>query len=93
MKRLVLKAIPDEATRLAALKHGEVDIAYALRGTMAEEVQRTPGLMLKPNVGQATQWVYSPEPRAAGRRVGDRCHPGIHVLRAVRGPEVEGEVK
>ena len=61
VKRLVLKSIPDEATRLAALKRGEVDIAYALRGPMAEEVQRTPGLTLKPNVGQATQWVYFPE--------------------------------
>jgi peptide/nickel transport system substrate-binding protein len=28
---------------------------------MAEEVQRTPGLTLKPNLGQATQWVYFPE--------------------------------
>ena len=61
VKRLVLKAIPDEATRLAALKRGEVDIAYAIRGAMAEELQRTPGLTLKPNVGQATQWVYFPE--------------------------------
>ena len=58
MKRLVLKAIPDEATRLAALKRGEVDIAYAIRGALAEDLRRTPGLTLKPNVGQATQWVY-----------------------------------
>jgi peptide/nickel transport system substrate-binding protein len=29
VKRLVLKVIPDEATRLAALKRGEVDIAYS----------------------------------------------------------------
>src|SRR5438128_691329 len=58
VKRLVLKAIPDEATRLAALKRGEVDIAYAIRGALAEQLRRTPGLTLKPNVGQATQWVY-----------------------------------
>ena len=32
VKRVVLKAIPDETTRLAALKRGEVDIAYNLRG-------------------------------------------------------------
>src|SRR5215472_4038053 len=31
VKRLVLKSIPDEATRLAALKRGEVDVAYAIR--------------------------------------------------------------
>jgi len=58
VKRLVLKAIPDEATRLVALKRGEVDIAYAIRGALAEELRRTPGLTLKPNVGQATFWVY-----------------------------------
>jgi len=58
VKRLVLKAIPDEATRLAALKRGEVDVAYAIRGALAEELRRTPRLILKPNVGQATFWVY-----------------------------------
>ncbi len=58
VKRLVLRAVPDEATRLAALKRGEVDIAYAIRGALAEDLQRTPGLTLKPNVGQATFWIY-----------------------------------
>jgi len=57
VKRIVLRAIPDEATRLAALKRGEVDVAYNIRGAMAEEIQRSPGLTLKPNVGQATHWV------------------------------------
>src|SRR5262249_51769463 len=38
VKRLVLRSIPDEATRLAALKRGEVDIAYAVRGALAEEL-------------------------------------------------------
>ncbi len=61
VKRIVLKAIPDEATRLAALKRGEVDVAYAVRGALAEELRRTPGLTLKPNVGQATFWVYFPD--------------------------------
>jgi len=58
VKRLVLRVIPDEATRLAALRRGEVDIAYAIRGALAEELQRSPGLTLKANVGQATQWIY-----------------------------------
>jgi len=31
VKRLVLKVIPDEATRLAALKRNEIDIAYSIR--------------------------------------------------------------
>ena len=35
VKRLVFKAIPDEATRLAALKRGEVDIAYGMSGALA----------------------------------------------------------
>src|SRR3989449_2270073 len=61
VKRLVLKSIPDEATRLAALKRGEVDIAYAIRGALAEEIRRSPGLTLKPNVGQATFWINFPD--------------------------------
>src|SRR6516162_10167510 len=44
VKRLVFKVIPEETTRLAALKRGEVDIAYSIRGELAEELQRTPGL-------------------------------------------------
>ncbi len=58
VKRLVLRAIPDEATRVAALKRGEVDVAYQLRGALAEDVRRSPGLTLKPNLGLATYWVY-----------------------------------
>jgi peptide/nickel transport system substrate-binding protein len=57
VKRIVFKVIPDETTRLAALKRGEVDIVYSIRGELAEELQRTPGLTLKPTVIQAPQWV------------------------------------
>ena len=32
VKRIVLQVIPDESTRLAALKRGEIDIAYSIRG-------------------------------------------------------------
>jgi peptide/nickel transport system substrate-binding protein len=60
VKRIVLRSIPDEATRLAALKRGEVDIAYSIRGELAEELQRTPGLSLKSALG-GTQWVYFPD--------------------------------
>src|SRR5437588_4043116 len=48
VKRLVLKVIPDETTRLAALKRGEVDVVYSIRGELAEELRNTPGLTLKP---------------------------------------------
>src|SRR5205809_827751 len=46
VKRLVIKSVPDETTRAAALKRGEVDIAYFLNGPVAEDVRRTPGLTL-----------------------------------------------
>ena len=61
VKRLVFKVIPDEATRVAALKGREVDIAYSIRGELAEDIQQTPGLTLKPTVGSAPYWVYFPE--------------------------------
>src|SRR3954469_20885050 len=61
IKRLVLKVIPDEATRLAALKGGEVDIAYSIRGSLGEELRRTPGLTLKPTNTLATFWVAFPD--------------------------------
>jgi len=57
VKRLVLRVIPDEATRLAALKRGEVDIAYSIRGELADELQKTPGLSLKSAV-PGSQWLY-----------------------------------
>ena len=61
VKRLVMKVIPDESTRMAALKRGEVDIAYSIRGELAEELQHTPGLKLEPVVLQAPNWLYFPE--------------------------------
>jgi peptide/nickel transport system substrate-binding protein len=61
VKRLVLKGIPEEATRLAALKRGEVDIAYSIRGELAEEIRATPGLTLAPVVIQSPFWLYFPE--------------------------------
>jgi peptide/nickel transport system substrate-binding protein len=58
VKRLVMKVIPDEATRLAALKRGEIDIAYSIRGELAEELQQTPGLTLKAVILQGVFCVY-----------------------------------
>ncbi|HSE92402.1 MAG TPA: ABC transporter substrate-binding protein [Methylomirabilota bacterium] len=46
VKRLVFKSVPDETTRAAALKRGEVDIAYFLNGPIAADIRRTPGLKL-----------------------------------------------
>jgi peptide/nickel transport system substrate-binding protein len=58
VKRLVFRVIPDESTRLAALKRGEIDIAYSIRGELAEELERTKGLALKPTVIQGAFWIY-----------------------------------
>jgi peptide/nickel transport system substrate-binding protein len=57
VKRIVMKVIPDEATRLAALKRGEIDIAYSIRGELAEEVRHSPGLILKPVNPPAPFWL------------------------------------
>src|SRR5262244_3368069 len=46
VKRLVFRSMPDESTRAAALKAGDVDIVYLLSGPTAEEIKRTPGLKL-----------------------------------------------
>ena len=67
VKRLVFKVIPDESTRLAALKRGEVDIAYSVRGELAEQLRNTPGLTLKPAVVQGH--VLPLFPRPVGREV------------------------
>jgi peptide/nickel transport system substrate-binding protein len=61
VKRLVMRSVPDETTRLAALKQGEIDIAYSIRGELAQELKTTPGLSLKSTVLQATNWIYFPE--------------------------------
>jgi peptide/nickel transport system substrate-binding protein len=58
VKRLDFRVIPDEATRLAALKRGEIDIAYSIRGELAEELRRTPGLTLKSVDTPAPFWLY-----------------------------------
>jgi peptide/nickel transport system substrate-binding protein len=61
VKRLTLKVIPDEATRLAALKRGEIDIAYSIRGELAQELQQSSGLTLKPALVQGVFCVYFPD--------------------------------
>ena len=43
VKRLVMRSMPEETTRAAALKAGEIDIAYLLSGPTADEIRKTPG--------------------------------------------------
>ena len=61
VKTLAFRVIPDESTRLAALKRGEVDIAYSITGPLAEELKRTPGLTLKPTYILFTVWLLFTE--------------------------------
>src|SRR5262245_13451343 len=57
VKRLVFKTIPDPSTRFAALKRGEIDIAYWMTASLGEELRRTPGLTLKPSLANNSYWV------------------------------------
>src|SRR4030095_5375339 len=46
IKRIVFRSLPDETTRAAALKSGEVDLAMLLTGPVALDVRQTPGMRL-----------------------------------------------
>ncbi|HWN93128.1 MAG TPA: ABC transporter substrate-binding protein, partial [Verrucomicrobiae bacterium] len=62
LKRLVYRSMPEETTRAAALKKGEVDIAYLLSGPVAEDIRRTPGLKLvAPREPQGSFWLDLPD--------------------------------
>ncbi len=62
VKRLVLRSIPDETTRAAALKKGEVDIAYLFSGPVAEDIRRTPGFRLvAPDQSNGVFWLDLPD--------------------------------
>jgi peptide/nickel transport system substrate-binding protein len=74
VKRLVIKAVPDESTRLAMLKRGEADVVYLLQGELAEEVRRTAGLTLRPTPIVSTHWLvfadqWDPKSPWADKRV------------------------
>ncbi len=61
VKRFVFRSMPEETTRAAALKKGEVDIAYLLSGPVAEEIRRTPGLRLVAAQPPGVFWLDLPE--------------------------------
>ena len=58
VKTLVMRSIPEDSTRLAMLKTGEADIAYAMMGPMAEEVKRDAKLTLAYSEGQGIFFIY-----------------------------------
>ena len=57
VKQLSFKVVTEISTRLAMLKRGEADIAYAMTGPLGEEVRRTPGLTLHPTPFSSTHWL------------------------------------
>src|SRR5438034_4015444 len=94
VKRLVFKVISDESTRLAALKRGEIDVVYSIRGELAEELRRTPGLSIKPVVSSVMQWVafidqWDPKSPWHERRLALAAHHAI-ARQAIRQPDTLG---
>jgi peptide/nickel transport system substrate-binding protein len=61
VKRLVMRSMPEEATRAAALKAGEIDIAYLLSGPTADAVRKTPGLRLGTPLVSGAFWIELPD--------------------------------
>ena len=57
VKRLIMKGVPEGATRLAMLKKGEADFAVALQGLLAEEVKRDPRLTLVDTRHPSMFWI------------------------------------
>jgi peptide/nickel transport system substrate-binding protein len=72
VKRGVIKSVPDETTRAAALKRNEVDVAYFLNGPIAEDVRRTPGLTLTAMRTNGVLFLMFPEQWTAGSPWADR---------------------
>ena len=87
VKRLVMRSIPDETTRAAAVKTGEVDAAYLFGGAVAEDLKRSPGIRVVAPLLYGIYWLdflgpVGPEvalARPAGAPGGQPRHrPGGH---------------
>jgi peptide/nickel transport system substrate-binding protein len=57
VKRFVMRSVPEGTTRVAMLKNGEADIAYALDGEDALNVKRDPRLQLIPSKHASIFWI------------------------------------
>ena len=57
VKRIVMRSIGDETTRAAAVKTGEVDIAYLFGGTLAEDLRRSPGVKIAAPLVYGIYWL------------------------------------
>jgi len=61
VKRLVIRSMPEETTRAAALKKGEVDVIFQLGGPIAEDIRRTPNLRVAAPRTFGVFWVDFPD--------------------------------
>jgi len=61
VKRLVMRSIPDETTRAAAVKTGEADLAYLFTGPAAEELKRSPGVRIVAPILYGMYWLEFPD--------------------------------
>jgi peptide/nickel transport system substrate-binding protein len=61
VKRLVFKVMPDDTTRAAALKRGEVDVIFQLTGPVAVDIRRTPNVRLVSARTHGVVWLEFPE--------------------------------
>jgi peptide/nickel transport system substrate-binding protein len=66
VKRVVLRSIPDETTRLAALKRGEVDIAYNLRGELPRTGCTSPSSGIRNHRGTTAACAWRRTTRSIG---------------------------
>lgn len=73
VKNLIFKSVPEPTTRVAMIKRQEADVAYAIYGTLAEDVQRDKTLKLEPMLA-GTEWgvmldMYDPKSPWHDKRV------------------------
>ncbi len=61
VKRLIFRSMPEETTRAAALKKGDVDIAYLLTGPVAGDIRKTPGFKLVGAKPPGVFWIDVPD--------------------------------
>ena len=61
VKRLVMRSIPDETTRAASVKTGEVDAAYLFGGAVAEDLKRSPGIRVVAPLLYGMYWLDFPD--------------------------------
>ena len=57
VKRVIMKSVPEGTTRVAMLKKGDADIAYALDGEDAENIRRDSRLQLVPSKHASIFWI------------------------------------